>query len=63
MDCCYVLVESLLTGELLYIKAHQQHATNGKKNSKERQKARELGQFAQLKKGVNNSAAQQMERS
>ena len=62
IDCSELLVESLLTGDPLDIVAHQKHATNIQKISKERRKAKELGLLADLKRGVNKSAALQMDR-
>ena len=58
MECCNLLVESLMSGVPLDIKDHQRHATNSNKNYKEHRKAKELRQLAQLKQGVNNSASQ-----
>ena len=51
VDCSELLVESLLTGKPLDIVAHQKHATNCQKSSKERRKAKELGQLTDLKRG------------
>ena len=61
--CNKLLVESLLTGDPLDIVEHQKHAINSQKSSKERQKSKELGQLADLKRGVNKSAAMQMDRA
>ena len=56
-----LLVESLLTGEPTDIVAHQKHTTNCQKISKERQKAKELGRLADIKRGVNKDATLQMD--
>ena len=53
----------LMTGVPLDIKYHKRHTTNSKKNSMECQKSKELGQIAELKRGVKKSAAQQMYRA
>ena len=52
-----------MTGVPLDINDHQRHATNSKKNSKERIKAKELGKFDELKRRVNKSAVQKMDRA
>ena len=60
-DCSELLVESLMTGEPIDIVAHQKHATNSQKISKERRKAKELGRLAELKLGVDKATALQMD--
>ena len=60
--CSEVLVENLLKGVPLDIMDHQRHAINSQKSSKERQKSKEQGQLAEIKRAVNKSDAQQMDR-
>ena len=55
--CSEVIVEILLTGEPIDIVAHQKYANNSQKSSKERQKAKELGSLADLKRGFDKVAA------
>ena len=43
--------------------AHQKHATNSQKSSKELRKAKELVLLAELKRGVDKAAALQMDRA
>ena len=63
VDCSKLLVESLLTGEPIDIVAHQKHATDSQKSSKERRKAKDLGRLDELKQGVDKAAALQMDRA
>ena len=63
VDCSELLVESLFTEDPLDILAHQKHSTNSQKSSKERLKAKRLGQLADLKPGINKNAAMQMDRA
>ena len=61
--CSELLVESLFTVDPLDIVANQKHASNSQKSSKERRNAKELGLLVDLKRGVNKSAAMQMDRA
>ena len=63
MDCCTILMKSLLMGTPMDIWDHQQHAANVKKYIKELGKAKDLKQLAQLKGGVNRNAARKMEQA
>ena len=56
MDCCTILLESLLKGEPLDIQAHRQHTANGKNYAKERREAKYLDQLSQLKRVVNRNS-------
>ena len=60
-DCSKLLVESLMTGEPINIVAHQKHATDSQKSSKEHRKAQELSRLAELKIGVDKATALQMD--
>ena len=52
-----------MTGEPIDIVAHQKHATDSQKSSKERRKAQELSRLAELKRGVDKATALHMDRA